>query len=86
MYEWTGLIEGKDITFQPNLKGETIIVKGMSSEEWEVFSSDPDFNWEMKHPFMLGETFFSREDYNSRLKEYCEKASDFLTKFQFVEQ
>ena len=85
MYKSLAIIESKDLTFNPKTTTEFITVKGMSEDEWEIYSSDPDFYWDIKHPFMFGELFYSREEYNRRLEEYCKKNSDFLTKFIFVE-
>ena len=81
MYKSLAIIESKSVAFNPKLDMEIITVKGMSEEEWEIYSSDPDRNWDMKHPFMLGEDFCGLEDYNLKLEEICKAKSHSLCRY-----
>jgi len=85
MYAPAQLIEGKDVSFQPRLEKESIIVKGMTESEWEIFSSDMDMYWDMKHPFACGETFKSLDEYNSYLKDFCERNSHKLATYIYMQ-
>jgi len=67
-----------------NWKKEVIKVRDMSEEEWEIYNSDPVKNWNMKHPFMLGEDFCGRDDYNLKLKEMCEEKTHSLVEYRFI--
>ena len=83
MYKSLAIIESKSVAFNPKLDMEIITVKGMSEEEWEIYNSDLDRNWDMKHLFMLGEDFcgLGLEDYNLKLEEICKAKSHSLCRY-----
>jgi len=83
MYKSLALIEGRDVSFQPELEKEVIGVKGFTKEDWKVFTSNKDLYWDMKHPFMLGEEFSSLEEYNTKLEDMCKEKSHNLCDYVF---
>ena len=58
-----------------NMKNTSVTVFGLTEEMFKIYESDKKKHWDLIHPFMYGGVFVDCDDYNEKLKKYCDNSN-----------